>query len=398
MHTSHPSQRTLIVLIAAVQFVYILDFMLLLPLGPDVAHALQFPADYLAWLAAAYTLASMAAGLISLRLLDRCRRKHGLLLCFGALAACTLLAGFATDLWTLLAARALTGLFGGPATALAMAIVIDATPPEQRGAAIGKVMLGFSLAVVAGIPAALELARWGGWSLPFFCLTGLAALVWLLSACCLPVATISGHATNQEPWFALLKNPTVRTACLIQAGNQFSCFLIIPVFSAFFIINLEYPRAQLGTLYLLGGLSAMLAMQIAGRITDRYGALLPVTLASCSFGIGLTPLLGWHGLPLTLVFILFMSANAGRNVSLAASISQIPAPQERARFLALQSMTQDIAITLAALTTALLLGTDDDGKINGMPWLALLALISALLPLAGLFRLRQRSAEAAAVS
>lgn len=391
-----PSQHTLIALIAAIQFVYILDFMLLLPLGPDVAHALQFPADRLSWLSAAYTLASVVAGLVSLRLLDRYRRKPALLLCFGALTLCTVLAGLATDLWILLWARALTGLFGGPATALAMALVIDATPPPRRGAAIGKVMLGFSLAVVTGIPAALELARLGNWSLPFFCLSGLAALVWLLAVRWLPLAAPPERAPDHSTWFALLQHPALRTACLIQAGNQFSCFLIIPVFSAFFILNLDYPRDQLGTLYLVGGLSAMLAMQVFGRATDRYGPLLPVALASCGFAAGLTPLLGWHGLPLALVFILFMSANAGRNVSLAAGISQIPAPQERARFLALQSVAQDIAITLAALTTTLLLDIDGAGKISGMPWLALLAIFSALLPLAGLLRLRRLSAAASA--
>lgn len=401
MHTTlppirPPSRHTLIALIAAIQFVYILDFMLLLPLGPDVAHALQFPADRLSWLSAAYTLASVVAGLVSLRLLDRYRRKPALLLCFGALTLCTVLAGLATDLWILLWARALTGLFGGPATALAMALIIDATPPPQRGAAIGKVMLGFSLAVVTGIPAALELARLGNWSLPFFCLSGLATLVWLLAARLLPLAAPPERAPDNSAWFALLKHPALRTACLIQAGNQFSCFLIIPVFSAFFILNLDYPRDQLGTLYLVGGLSAMLAMQVFGRATDRYGPLLPVTLASCGFAAGLTPLLGWHGLPLALVFILFMSANAGRNVSLAACISQIPSPQERARFLALQSVAQDIAITLAALTTMLLLDIDGAGKISGMPWLALLAILTALLPLAGLLRLRQQSATASA--
>lgn len=397
MHTNPQPQRSLIFLIATIQFVYILDFMLLLPLGPDLAQALQFPAAHLGWLSAAYTSASLVAGLLSLRLLDRCRRKQGLLLCFGGLTLCTLLAGCASDWWTLLLARALTGLFGGPTTALAMAIVIDATPPQQRGATIGKVMLGFSLALVTGIPAALELARLGNWSLPFFCLTGLATLIWLLSAWLLPNAGVPDRAVMPGAWFALLKHPAVRTACLIQAGNQFSSFLIIPVFSAFFVINLDYPRAQLGTLYLLGGLSAMLAMQLLGRITDRHGPLLPVALASCGFAVGLTPLLGWHGLPLALVFVLFMSANAGRNVSLAASLSQIPAPQARARFLALQSIVQDLAITLAALTTTLLLGVDVDGKISGMPTLALLAIVSALLTMAGICRLRRQASSASAL-
>ena len=39
--------KRVIALVAALQFVYILDFIMVLPLGPDLARALGFPADRL---------------------------------------------------------------------------------------------------------------------------------------------------------------------------------------------------------------------------------------------------------------------------------------------------------------------------------------------------------------
>ena len=71
----------------------------------------------------------------------------------------------------------LAGAFGGPATSLALSIVADCVPPERRGRAMGAVMSAFSVASILGIPAALELARQGGWRLPFFVVGGMGLVI-----------------------------------------------------------------------------------------------------------------------------------------------------------------------------------------------------------------------------
>ncbi|MFL9926085.1 MFS transporter [Herbaspirillum lusitanum] len=385
--------RLLIPLIASVQFTYILDFLLLLPLGPDVSTALQFPPAQLAWLTTAYTASSVLAGLFSIRYLDRINRKTGLLICFAALSLFTFLAGMATGLGSLLLARALTGIFGGLSVALAMALVIDATPPERRGAAIGKVMIGISLALIAGVPAALELSRAGGWQLPFYCLGALGVLICLLAAWLLPLEhEVTARQTSTTSLPMLLKQPAVRIACLIQAGNQFSSFLIIPIYSSFFVLNLSYPRAELGMLYLIGGLSALMTMQVLGRLSDYIGPLKTAALATAVVWLGLTPLLDFSLFAPMLAFVLFMSGSAGRNVSVAAACSKIPAPEQRAGFMALLNIVQDLGIVLASLISAAMLSVALEPvspqaqalPLSGVPALALLALLAACVPLAGL--------------
>jgi len=379
-------------LIAAVKFVYILDFMMLMPLGPDIAQALSFPAEHLGWLSAVYTLASMLAGLLAIGRLDRFDRKPAFLLFFGVMLLTTLATAFAPNLDWLFALRALTGLAGSPAVALAMAIIIDTTAPAQRGQVIGKVMIGFSLAAVLGIPLALELARLGDWRTPFLAVAALATLVWLAASIGLPSLTGHRHSAGESrvtPW-SLLRQAAVRKACLIQASSQFAAFLVVPHFSAFFLLNLNFPREWLGSLYLAGGLCAMAMMQLLGRITDRHSPVTAVTIACGCTLIGLTPLLGLNGLPLILPFVLFMAGNAGRNVSLAAVTSQVPAAHERASYVALEGIVQDLSISLAAMTASLMLGTAAGGQLTGVPGLSALALGFTLLTLVSLARWRSQ--------
>lgn len=380
-------QTRAILLVAALQFVYLVDFMMVLPLGPDLAREHGFAVDRLGWLAAAYTLASAVSGLVTFRLLDRFDRKPALLLTFGLLALATLATSFCHGLPALMVARALTGAFGGPAVAIGMAIVIDMTPPEQRGKAMAKVMLGFSLAAIAGVPLGLEVARIGGWQAPFYMVAALAALVLVAMACLLPA--LEGHLNAREKVSAriLLARPAVRLAMLLQGASAFSAFLVIPHFSAYFLLNLGFPRAQLGMLYFAGGVVALITVQLLGRLADRSGPVLAASLASIAFCVGLVPFFGLGAALPILFFVLFMAGNAGRNVTMAATVSQVPSPHERAGFMSLQSLVQDVAIGAAALVTSWQLGEAADGRLTGMAPVAALAGVIAVGVACGLARL-----------
>lgn len=380
------SSRTAILLVGALEFIYILDFMTAMPLGPDLAAALHFAPDRIGWLTASYTLAAMLAGLLTLPFLDRFDRRSALLLSLAGLGLATLASAQASGLWSLLIARAFTGLCGAPALATGMAIVIDATPPQARGGAIAKVMIGFSAAVIAGVPLALELARFGNWQTPFLFLALLSLVLWLIAHFVLP--PLRGHLGNPRRTSAraLLARPAIRLACALQANSQFAAFLVIPSFAAFFVLNLAYPREQLGMLYLIGGLCAFAAVQIGGRLTDQYGAKPTTLVATLAFVLGLLPMLGLHILPVTLAFVLFMAGNAARNISLMATITQLPEPHERAGFMALQNMVQDGAITIAAWLASLVLSTSA-GRLQNTEVLAVISAAAAVSVVLVLYRL-----------
>jgi predicted MFS family arabinose efflux permease len=402
-----PSERTLLLLVGAVQFVNVLDFMMVMPLGPDFAVALGIPASRLGLVGGAYTFAAAVAGVAGAGILDRFDRRRALGAAMLGLVAATFAGGLATGLGTMIAARLAAGLFGGPATALSLSIVADAVPAERRGAALGAVMSAFSVAAVLGVPAGLELARLGGWRFPFFAVAGFGLVVAGSALALMP--PMRGHLRPSPAGGAsaspgsLLGSPLVLLALAGSATAMMASFAIIPNIAAWLQLNLGYPRARLGVLYMAGGAVTFATLRLAGRLVDRVGAPVVATGATAlflvvlGFGFAFPP----AGVPVLPLFVCFMVANSTRNVSLNTLASRVPSPAERARFMSAQSAVQHLSSALGAALSSRLLG-EQGGRIVGMTRLAIFSGALALaLPLvvagvaAGLRRRGRADAAAA---
>jgi predicted MFS family arabinose efflux permease len=398
---SAPSELRLLLLVSAVQFVNILDFMMVMPLGPDFARELQISLSHLGWIGGSYTAAAAISSLLSSRFLDRFDRRSALAVAMLGLVFGTACGGFAQGLPTLLLARVIAGAFGGPATSLSLSIIADVIPPARRGRALGVVMGAFSVASVLGVPAGLELARLGGWRLPFFALAALgivvaASAIFLMPALRLHLAGSAQPVHSQLGRF--LADRTVLFALVATFTVMMAAFAVIPNISSYVQGNLGYPREQLGVLYLAGGSVSFVAMRVMGRYVDRFGAAFVSALGTALFVavLGGAFLYEWK-LPAMLIFVTFMTAMALRNVSLSTLSTRVPAPYERARFLSIQSAVQHIASALGAFVSAQLLRERADHTLEGMPRVAALSITLALaLPLLLQHierRLREREAQ-----
>src|SRR5947199_8796913 len=217
----HPSERTVIFLVGAVQFVNILDFMMVLPLGPFFAGPLGIPASRIGVVGGSYTAAAALSGIACSFFLDRFDRRKALGLAVAGLVAATALGGFSTGFAWMISARVLAGLFGGPATSLSLSVVADVIPAERRGKALGAVMGAFSVAAVLGVPVGLELARWGGWRLPFFSVAGLGLVLLPIAIALLP--PLRGHlaigdSARRTGFLGLLSRRTVQLPIVATLG------------------------------------------------------------------------------------------------------------------------------------------------------------------------------------
>src|SRR5688572_29617115 len=76
--SSFRRERTIVLLVAAVQFVNILDFMMVMPLGPDFANSLDIPMAHIGYLGGAYTVAAAMSGIAGSFFLDRFDRRKAL--------------------------------------------------------------------------------------------------------------------------------------------------------------------------------------------------------------------------------------------------------------------------------------------------------------------------------
>lgn len=404
--TGSRGERTILLLVAAVQFVNVLDFVMVVPLGPDFAAALGIPMSRLGLVTGSYTLAAAAAGAAGSGFLDRFDRRAALAVAMAGLVVATAAAGLATGLPSLLAARVAAGLFGGPATSLSFAIVADSVPVERRGRAMGVVMGAFSVATVVGVPAGLWMAQAGGWRTPFLAVAGLGAVVAAGAIVLMPpMRGHLAHARTAARGYAFLREPAALLSLSATATTMAATFALVPNLAAFLQFNAGLPRERLGFLYMAGGALSFAVLRVVGRAIDRFGAPriaaagTAVMLANLALDfVPPAPLL-----PAWALFILFILANSFRNPALSTLASRVPRAAERARFQSTQSAVQHLASAGGALLSSALLESAEGGRLSGM-WkvaafsgamsLGLPFLLAAVQPLV----LRRESAERRAES
>ena len=362
-------ERTVVLLVAAVQFVNILDFVMVMPMGPDFAAALGIPASKLGMIGGSYTAAAAFSVLLGSFFLDRFDRRPALGVAMLGLVAGTAMGAMARGLGTLMAARVVAGLFGGPATSLSFSIIADVVPQQRRGTAMGIVMGAFSVASVLGVPAGLEAARHFGWRAPFFGVATLGLFIALSAVFFLPA--LRGHLTLRAERISLAHLFSQRNVLLSWTMTfivMAAGFILIPNISAYVQYNLGYPRARLGLLYLYGGVVSFFATQVAGRLIDRFGSFRVGTFGTALLvfavvgGFVITPPL----FPVTGIFIAFMLAMAFRNVAYNTLTSKVPRGDERARFMSIQSAVQHAASAAGAFLSAQMLTSTPVGALLGM--------------------------------
>jgi predicted MFS family arabinose efflux permease len=274
-------------------------------------------------------------------------------------------------------------MFGGPATSVGLSILADVVPAERRGKALGAVMGAFAAASVLGVPAGLELARIGGWRLPFFAVSALGVMVVVAAIAVMPPMrmhlTRSGKLVPPRGLGAFLRDRTVllslATTMVVFAGG----FAVIPNLSAYLQQNLGYPRARLGVLYLVGGVISFVAMRMGGGVVDRRGSVaVTVTGSLLMMGDLVVGFLAEPPLvPILAVFVAFMLANALRSVAINTLSSRVPFPAERARFMSAQSAVQHLAAAFGAVVSSFLLSERADGHLVGMKAVAAFSLVLA---------------------
>jgi predicted MFS family arabinose efflux permease len=378
----------LLLVLATVQFTHILDFVILMPLGPAFKTALSITSQQFAWMVSAYGFGACASGLLASWFLDRFDRKRSLLVLYAGFTAGTLLCAAAPSFALLVAARAVTGGFAGVMAANVLAIVGDVFPNSRRGQAMGVIMSAFSVASIIGVPLGLVLANNYGWRAPFTVLGVLCVPVLLLAARLLPpLRRHMLHGTGRDfgTW-QVLSQPAHLRAYALMTALVFSSFTVVPYLSIFLVNNVGRTREELPYVWLCGGLATLLTMTPVGRLADRFGklpvfrvfALLSVVPALAITNLSAAPL----GVTL-LATTLFMVATSGRMVPAMAMITACAAPRYRGSFMSLNAAVQQLVMALAPLASALVLGAESEGEstlpLQGFPWVGLMAAGAMLL-------------------
>jgi predicted MFS family arabinose efflux permease len=380
-------ERVILFILAAVQFTSIVDFMIVMPLGPQLMRSLSIgPAEF-GLIVSSYTFAAGFSAVVAAALIDRFDRRTSFLVLFAGFLIGTFLCGIAPTYVTLVAARTLTGGFGGILGGMAMTIVGDVFPEQRRGRATGYLMLGFSVASVVGVPLGLYFGTNYGWHFPFLALALAGLPLLFLTPLALPSLKHHLHHTHVHPLRSLVENffiPTHVKAFLLTTALMIGSFSVFPYVSAYFVSNVGLTERQLPIIYIVGGTLTLIVSPIVGRLTDEFGKLRIYRIiapASALLFLTITNLPRVHVSVATAVFGLLMVSNIGRMIAAMAMITGSVEPKRRGGFLSANASVQHIACGIAAYLGGAIITESADGTIHNFGYVGLIAACSTGLTL-----------------
>jgi MFS transporter, DHA1 family, inner membrane transport protein len=381
------AEKLLLFSLAFIQFNHIVDFMIIMPLGPQLMRLFSITPQQFSKLVAAYTLAASLSGVLVSTFIDRYDRKKSLLVFFIGFGISTIFCALANSYMTLLYARLLAGAFGGVIGSLTLAIAGDAIPPERRATAMGTIATGFSLASIVGVPFSLVLANLYDWHTPFMFLGLLSlAMVFLIIAVIPSMTSHIHHRSLRPPFYAPIKAifqerqqllTALFTVCLI-----FGSFTIIPFLSPSYVANGGMKETELPYIYLLGGICSIISAPLFGRLADERGKqkifrmLAAVNIIPILF---ITELRPSPLIVLLLISSFFFTTMSGRMAPAQAIITGAVKAEQRGGFMSLIASLQNLAIAGASVVAGLIVERTPDGHLIHYNYVGYIAVFFTLV-------------------
>ena len=378
-------ERILLLLMAAINFTHILDFMIMMPLGNYLMPHFNISAQFFSWIVAAYPITACVSGLIAAFYVDQYDRKKVLLFAYIGFLAGTLSCGIAPDEYFLMAARILTGFFGGLIGAQVLSIIGDTFPYEKRGRAMGTVFMAFSLASVFGVPFSLYLANLISWHAPFILIVIIGIPIVFLIRAFLPPMRIHLQLKDETVKFKpdvvkvlsdVFKNKSQLIALILSGMLMLGHFMIIPFINPYMEFNIGWSKSETPMIYMVGGVCALISSSIIGRMADKYGKMRVFVI--CLF-LSLAPIFLITDMPaisfylMLAIFGFWFTFSTGRNIPVQAMITTVVNPAQRGQFMSFNSSFQQLFTGLSSIIAGLIVIKTPDGKIQHYNWLGYLS-------------------------
>jgi len=387
--------------LAGIQFTHVLDFMIIMPLGPQLRDLFAINDAQFGFLVSAYTFAAGVSGLLAASFVDRFERKRLMLILYTLFGLTTVACALAPTYGLLMASRVAAGTFGGILSAMTQTVVGDVIPFERRGRATGFVMTSFAMATVVGVPSGLFLANVSGWHSAFLVIAFMCILVGVMAAVCLP--TLDAHVLKtqgQQVTYAIRQvwaDANHRKALYMSGAMMFAGFTIIPYITIFTQANHILAPQDIPYIYLCGGTVTLLSARWVGRLSDQLGkrkmfqrmlflAMLPMTITTLMQPVPLPWVL--------LVFSGFFFCMNARMIPGMAMLTSAAQPQWRGTFMSLNSAVQSVSIGMASWLGGVLIQRDASGQVTHFWLCALVGIAATFLALALSRHVQMHSAPA----
>ena len=367
---SPQKERYLLLTLACIQFSHVLDFMIMIPLGPILISEFGITTHEFGLLVASYSFSAAFSGLLAATFVDRFERRRLLLTVFALFGLSTLACGLAPGYATLLIARGFAGAFGGIMGAMVQTMVGDLIPFARRAKASGIISAAFSLSTVAGVPLSLWMANHFEWRAPFFLIGALVVVFMVVGLRILP--ELRHHISTEKrshpfaAMFTVLRDTNHLRALLFSALIISSGFTVIPYITVYAVSNVGISQMDIPYIYLFGGAATLVTARLIGHWADQYGkveayrliafaALVPLLVVT---HIGAVPL--WLWLICTTAFFVLVS---GRMIPAMAIITSAAQPKLRGTFMSLHTTVQSFAMGMATTLAGFIISQNESGQL-----------------------------------
>lgn len=337
------------------------QFMLVVPILPDISRELRFDPELGGTLIASYGITAALFSLISGPISDKVGRRRVLVVGTLMMALGLLLHPLAHSFGALLFMRALTGVASGVLSGAVGAYVGDYFPYERRGWANGIIMSGLAAGQVAGIPLGTLLAKSMGFSAPFLAFGVLLLVNTALIALYVPQAAVAleseltvSSALKKYGYLLSHTQPLAATAAFVLMFTGVSAFVsYLPTW-------LEEAHGaspnDVALMYFCGGLAALVGNPVAGRLSDRIGRKGIIIAASLALAVlqALTPVAMVRLEVAYGLFFLTMIAASMRMAPLQSLLTAIVGPAQRGTLLGMASAAGSFGFAMGGAASGFL--------------------------------------------
>jgi predicted MFS family arabinose efflux permease len=344
-----PYQIIVLALLALLQFIVILDFMIIAPIGHILTKTLDITTKQFGLVVSSYIFSAAISGIISAGFIDKYDRKKVLLFFFIGFITGTLFCALSNSFNTLLASRIITGIFGGVVISLTMTIISDVFAMNQRGRAMSTVQMSFAASQILGIPLGLFIADQLGWHSVFFLIVVVSLLI--LFVIYLKLKPMKAHLN-----LALVSNPFLHVWRTLKDPKHLTGFsativlgmgmMLQPFVSIFLVYNLHLTHAQVPLVFMATGTAAFFVMPLVGKLSDKFdkfkiyliGSLATLIIIPVYTHLPVVPL--WVVLTMN---VCMFAAIMSRMGPFQALNSMIPQPSDRGAYMSISSSLQQMA-------------------------------------------------------
>ncbi len=391
-------ERWWVVILSAIQVAHILDFVIMMPLGPTFMRVFKISPVEFSTLVSAYTFSAGIVGFLGALYADHFDRKKFLLFNFTGFIVATLLCALAPGFGALLLARIIAGAFGGVLNATVLSLVSDLIPFERRGNAMGAVMSAFSISSILGIPTGLWIASVFDWHAAFYFICLVSAVFWVLSMLMLPSvrvrSTPKSFKENLKNFRGIVFQRDYLLSFTLTSVLGFGIFGVIPFISPYMVRNVGLREDQLPLIYLFGGLCTIISARLIGKLCDRVGsfrvfrivALISVVpiyaLTNLPSGIPV-----WMALAVTTVFTM---TGSGRFIPAMTIVSAVVKPQERGTFMSLENAARQLSSGVSSQIAGFIIGSTAAGALTNYNVVGIVAIVTSLVAILIAYRIKTK--------